>query len=73
MGIRRVEGRFSAGDTLDVRDPSGLVIARGIAEADSEVLELAAGRRQEVIAGNYLLAKLAGKPAIHRDDMIVFA
>lgn len=73
VGIRRVEGRFSAGDTLDVRDPSGLVIARGIAEADSEVLELAAGRRQEVIAGNYLLAKLAGKPAIHRDDMIVFA
>ena len=37
------------------------------------VLELAAGRRQDQIASNRLLANLAEKPAIHRDNLIVFA
>ena len=73
VGIRTVEGAFSAGDVLDVRDADGLVIARGIASAGSDVLELAAGRRQEQIAGNRLISELAAKPAIHRDDLIVFA
>ena len=56
-----------------MRDASGFVLARGIAEAGRDVLELAAGRRQEDIAGNHLLAALANKPAIHRDNLIVFA
>lgn len=73
VGIRAVEGAFSAGDVLDVRDADGLVIARGIAGAGSDVLELAVGRRQEQIAGNRLISELATKPAIHRDDLIVFA
>lgn len=73
VGITRVTGRFSAGDTLDVVDETGLVIARGLAQAGSDELELAAGRRQDEIAGNHLLAALAGKPAIHRDELIVFA
>lgn len=73
VGIREVDGTFGEGDVLDVCDPSGMVVARGIAEADSDVLELAAGRRQDQIAGNRLLADLAEKPAIHRDNLIVFA
>ena len=73
VGIRGVEGSFAAGDILDVKDASGMVVARGIAEADSDTLELAAGRRQEEIESNRLLAQLAGKPAIHRDNLIVFA
>lgn len=73
VGIREVDGQFAEGDVLDVCDPSGMVVARGIAEADSDVLELAAGRRQDQIAGNRLLADLAEKPAIHRDNLIVFA
>ena len=73
VGIRQVNGEFAEGDVLDVRDPSGMVLARGIAEADSDVLELAAGRRQDQIASNRLLADLAEKPAIHRDNLIVFA
>lgn len=73
VGIKQVDGPFGEGDVLDVRDESGLVIARGIAEADSDVLELAAGHRQEQIAGNRLLASLGEKPAIHRDNLIVFA
>lgn len=73
VGIRGVQGPFAAGDILDVKDASGMVIARGIAEADSDTLELAAGRREEDIESNRLLAQLAGKPAIHRDNLIVFA
>lgn len=73
VGITHVEGAFSAGDTLDVRDERGLTIARGLAQAGSDELKLAAGRHQDEIASNRLLAALAGKPAIHRDEMIVFA
>ena len=73
VGIRGVQGPFAAGDILDVKDASGMVVARGIAEADSDTLELAAGRREEEIESNRLLAQLAGKPAIHRDNLIVFA
>ena len=36
-------------------------------------LELARGGRQEEIAGNRLLAALEGKPAVHRDNLVVFA
>ena len=73
VGITHVEGDFARGDILDVRDGEGLVIARGIAEAEADVLRLAAGRHQDEIAANRLLADLAGRPAIHRDNMIVFA
>lgn len=73
VGITKVEGEFTAGATLDVRDPDGLTIARGLAQAGSDELKLAAGRHQDEIAANRLLAALAGKPAIHRDELIVFA
>ncbi len=73
VGITAVEGSFRAGDVLDVHDESGFTIARGIAEADSDELELARGRRQEELAGNHLLRALSERPAIHRDNMIVFA
>ncbi len=73
VGIRNVEGVFSAGDVLDVRDESGFVLARGIAEADSDTLTLAAGRRQDEIESNRLLAQLGDRPAIHRDNLILFA
>ena len=73
VGITAVEGDFAAGDTLDVRDADGFVLARGIAEAGSDELRLAAGRRQDEIAANRLLRDLANKPAIHRDNLIVFA
>lgn len=73
VGIAAVEGQFKAGDVLDVRDAGGFVLARGIAEAGSDELQLAAGRQQREIAGNHLLQALAGRPAIHRDNLIVFA
>lgn len=73
VGIRHVEGIFEAGDILDVRDATGFVLARGIAEADADTLTLAAGRHQEEIGANRLLSVLGDRPAIHRDNLIVFA
>ena len=73
VGIRQVEGTFDAGAILDVKDEGGLTIARGIAGASSDVMELAAGRRTETIEANALIRELAHTPAIHRDDMVVFA
>ena len=73
VGITGVLGSFGEGDVLDIADETGLVIARGIAEASSDELELAAGRRQDELAQNRLLAGLAHKPAVHRDNLIVFA
>ena len=73
VGVTRVEGAFCAGDVLDVCSPDGFVLARGIAEADADTLVLAAGRHQDDIASNRLLAHMAGRPAIHRDNLIVFA
>lgn len=73
VGVLAVSGPFAAGDILDVYDASGHVVARGIAEADSDTLELAAGRRQDEIAANHLLSALGERPAIHRDNLIVFS
>ena len=73
VGIVSVEGSFERGDVLDIKDRDGLVIARGRVEASRDELDLARGRRQDEISANHLLARLAGKPAVHRDEMIVFA
>ena len=73
VGVRAVEGSFETGDVVDIKDGNGLVVARGIAEADSDTLSLAAGRHQDEIAANRLLSGLAGRPAVHRDNLIVFA
>lgn len=73
VGIIAVAGDFEAGAVLDIADPTGFVVARGLAGASSDELALACGRRQEELAQNRLLSTLADHPAVHRDNMIVFA
>ena len=73
VGITRVEGAFERGDVVNIADEDGFVIARGRAGASADELFLAAGRSQAEIEGNRLLADLSGHPAVHRDEMIVFA
>ncbi|AEB06783.1 glutamate 5-kinase [Coriobacterium glomerans PW2] len=72
VGIVAVRGEFTTGEILDICDDEGLVIARGRAGAPSDELKLAAGRHQDEIASNRLLVALANRPAVHRDEMIVF-
>ena len=72
MGVRGGEGRFDAGDIVDIKDPTGHVFARGRVSAESDEVELAEGLDQKTLAGNRLLAHLAERPLVHRDELVVF-
>lgn len=68
-GVVSVQGMFTAGDPVDVCDPSGKVLARGIVSFDSDELPGMVGKRtadllQEFGAG-------FDREVIHRDDMVV--
>ena len=62
VGLRAVEGRFRAGDTVTICGPDGTPFARGLAAADAADLRRAAGRRSSE-------AGLA--EAVHRDYLAV--
>ena len=64
VGVVEVVGPFDAGDAVDVADPSGEVFARGLVRYSSEELTTARGRPS---------AELAGREAIHRDQLVVLA
>ena len=72
VGVSRVEGSFEAGDIVDVCDLSGHVIARGKVSASSDELQLGCGRTSAELESNRLLAPLAERPVMHRDELIVF-
>ena len=72
VGIRTVEGTFQRNDPVELRSLSGAVVGRGLAGCSSDELVLIAGHRSEEIASNALLRHLAGKAAVHRDQLVVF-
>lgn len=72
VGITSVEGQFQRGDIVDIKDEEGTIIARGRAGAPSSEMSLARGRAQHEIKGNELLENLGHRPAIHRDELVVF-
>ena len=72
VGIRAVEGDFGLDDIVDVADEPGPVFARGRAAAASDLLKLACGRSREEVASNAILAVLADRPVIHRDELVLF-
>lgn len=72
VGVVEVGGSFDEGDVVDIVDESGHLFARGRVEASSDEARLAAGRSQHELAGNRLLAHLADRPLVHRDELIVF-
>ncbi|MGH2820833.1 MAG: glutamate 5-kinase [Actinomycetota bacterium] len=61
-GVVHVDGRFDAGDTVDVADRLGAVFARGLVRYASQELVEARGRSTR---------ELAGREVIHRDQLIV--
>lgn len=71
VGVQCVEGSFAAGEVVDIKS-DGLIIARGVVSAPSDAAALACGMTTEQLAANSLLANLADKPLVHRDDLIVF-
>jgi glutamate 5-kinase len=68
-GVVRAEGRFAAGDAVEVCGPEGTPFARGIANYPSEDIPRLAGRSTEE------LSALPGGPydreVIHRDELVV--
>ena len=70
VGITRIEGRFTAGDTVDLCDDRGLVVARGLVGYDAEELRPLVGQR--LARGPRLRnGAPAPRPVVRRDDLVV--
>lgn len=72
VGVASVEGDFAEGDIVDIKDQSGYLFARGRVSASRDEAELALGRTRDELANNRLLAEMADKPLVHRDDLVIF-
>lgn len=72
VGIARVQGVFDEGDIVDVLDETGLIVARGRVSASSDEISLACGLTSDQLSANRILARLADRPIMHRDELIVF-
>ncbi len=72
VGVQRIEGAFEEGDIVDIKDLHGFLFARGRVSAGCDEAELALGRTREELKRNRLLAPMAERPLVHRDDLVVF-
>jgi glutamate 5-kinase len=68
-GIIRVDGDFSAGDPVDLVDPSGLPVARGLVAFDSTELPVMLGRSTIELAAE--LGPSYEREIVHRDDLVL--
>lgn len=59
VGVTGAAGTFQRGDTVDVSDTSGRIVARGLARMGSDEVRSRAGQRR-------------GREVIHRDELVVF-
>ena len=72
VGVSSVQGFFEAGDIVDIRDLSGHLFARGKVNASADEIDLARSYSTQQMRRNRLLAGMADKPIIHRDELVVF-
>jgi glutamate 5-kinase len=68
-GIIGVEGAFASGDAVDVLDPDGRRIARGLVAHPAEVVKRLCGRSSADLAAD--LGEPYAKAVIHRDSLVV--
>ena len=68
-GIKKIEGAFTKGSTVNVEDSSGDLIARGLVEYSSTDLEQIVGKKSSEIAG--ILGAKAADEVIHRDNLVL--
>lgn len=69
IGMMAVDGDFSRGEVIAVRDEQGLEIARGLASYASAEARLLCRKSSAEIEG--LLGYSAGPEMVHRDNMVV--
>ena len=68
-GVTAVEGDFDAGDTVDLVDPNGTVIARGIINFDSDEIPQMLGKSTKELAAT--LGAEFERELVHRDDLVL--
>jgi len=68
-GIVRVEGRFGDGDPVDLCDPAGQAVARGLVNYDSTELPGLLGRSTHDLARE--LGPAYEREVVHRDDLVL--
>ncbi|HEY6737359.1 MAG TPA: glutamate 5-kinase [Actinopolymorphaceae bacterium] len=70
-GITAVEGDFGAGDPVDLVDPEGRVVARGLVNFDASELPDLLGRSTRELARE--LGSAYEREVVHRDDLVVLS
>jgi glutamate 5-kinase len=68
-GVTGVEGDFEVGDCVEVVNPDGKIIGRGISSYSSTEAGLIKGLRSSRVAG--ILGE-KGEEIVHRDELVVF-
>jgi glutamate 5-kinase len=68
-GVTAVDGVFARGDVVDILDPDGVAIARGLAEYDAAEARAIMGLRKEDIAE--ILGYAPRSALIHRDQLVL--
>jgi len=69
MGIRKLEGKFAAGQVVDICNLEGITVARGVAAYGAEELGEIVGHKSGEITG--LLGHDGPEEAVHRDNLFV--
>ncbi|MDK1474383.1 glutamate 5-kinase [Streptomyces sp. 549] len=70
-GVERVEGDFSAGDPVELRDGRGLAVARGLVNFDAREIPQLLGRSTRDLARE--LGPAYEREIVHRDDLVVLS
>ena len=65
-GITSVEGDFAAGDPIELVDPAGRAIGRGLVSYDATELPAMLGRQTSELGPQY------SREVVHRDDLVIF-
>jgi glutamate 5-kinase len=72
VGIVEVEGSFESGSPLNIFDRNHALIGRGLTHYSRDEIAVTMGHQMSQISQNKLLAHLADREVIHRDEMIIF-
>ncbi len=74
VGVTRIEGQFTVGDTVDLCSPEGVVVARGLVNYTSNELAPLVGTRLNTDSTTHARPRTAGGTAqsvVRRDDLVV--
>lgn len=68
-GVTSLEGTFDSGDTVDLVDSNGKIIARGIVNFGSDEIPQMLGRSTKELAAT--LGAEFERELVHRDDLVI--